>query len=201
MLDDLTGAIFTPDSPALRTAFICAVQSHNRYESSRFHIEPIIDVIDSNDPFRFTRQRKLLLHPVEAAAPPPCSDDSITWPLSICTTQSAFSWAEEYLLCSRRYLDLRSKLFFRTVGHSTCLCYTPALNWLSSTRPGHSQLRAPLHPPQHHRRILIITTTCWNSNRAFCTLSTTPFDTCDGLTLSICTIGRTVSTWFAFLHE
>uniref|UniRef100_A0AAN0LHA1 Glutamate receptor 1 n=1 Tax=Polyphagotarsonemus latus TaxID=1204166 RepID=A0AAN0LHA1_9ACAR len=55
------GAIFTPKDKALRSAFIYAVKAHNRFESSRFQIEPIIDVIDTNDAFRFTRQLCLQL--------------------------------------------------------------------------------------------------------------------------------------------
>ncbi|XP_015781324.2 glutamate receptor 1-like isoform X3 [Tetranychus urticae] len=50
------GGIFTPGSTELQSAFKYAISLHNKNESSRFQVEPITDVIDTNDPFRFNRQ-------------------------------------------------------------------------------------------------------------------------------------------------
>ncbi|XP_015794087.1 glutamate receptor 1-like isoform X1 [Tetranychus urticae] len=55
------GGIFTPGSTELQSAFKYAITLHNKNESSRFQVEPITDVIDTNDPFRFTRQMCLQL--------------------------------------------------------------------------------------------------------------------------------------------
>uniref|UniRef100_A0A158P4J4 Receptor ligand binding region domain-containing protein n=1 Tax=Tetranychus urticae TaxID=32264 RepID=A0A158P4J4_TETUR len=52
----LVWGIFTPGSTELQSAFKYAISLHNKNESSRFQVEPITDVIDTNDPFRFTRQ-------------------------------------------------------------------------------------------------------------------------------------------------
>ena len=80
-------------------------------QANRFHIEPIIDVIDSNDPFRFTRQRmtfKLVLRFCYFSF-------SLFSPnifLFISPPQSAFNSVAVFLLCSLQYRDLHSKRYF-----------------------------------------------------------------------------------------
>lgn len=52
------GAIFTKGNEEIQAAFRFALNAHNMNESSRFKVEPIIDILDRNDPYIVTRQRK-----------------------------------------------------------------------------------------------------------------------------------------------
>ncbi|XP_054167278.1 glutamate receptor 1-like [Oppia nitens] len=50
------GAIFTESNPEIQTVFKYAIHLHNSNESlSRFKVEPVIDVVDSDDPFKVSR--------------------------------------------------------------------------------------------------------------------------------------------------
>ena len=50
----LTGAILTENSLDLQNAFKYAIHLHNLNSSSKFKAEPVIDVVDSDDPFKVT---------------------------------------------------------------------------------------------------------------------------------------------------
>ncbi len=55
----MTGGIFTPGTEDLQTAFRYAIHLHNNNDSlNRFKVEPIIDIVDSDDPFKITKQCK-----------------------------------------------------------------------------------------------------------------------------------------------
>lgn len=50
----LTGAIFNEESSDLQNAFKYAIQVHNTNSTAKFKAEPIIDVVDIDDPFKVT---------------------------------------------------------------------------------------------------------------------------------------------------
>ncbi|XP_067134213.1 glutamate receptor 1-like isoform X2 [Centruroides vittatus] len=50
------GAIFTPGTEEMQTAFKYALYVHNSNDSqARFKVDPVIDVVESNDPFKIAR--------------------------------------------------------------------------------------------------------------------------------------------------
>lgn len=54
----ISGAIFTPGFEDIQTAFKFALYTHNQNESSEFQVEPLIHVVESDDPYLVTRQCK-----------------------------------------------------------------------------------------------------------------------------------------------
>lgn len=54
-----SGAIFTTATEDIQTAFRYALHVHNTNDSSsRFKVEPVVDVVDSDDPFKVSRACK-----------------------------------------------------------------------------------------------------------------------------------------------
>ena len=52
----ITGAIFTTGNDDIQSAFKYAIHLHNTNDSSaRFKVEAVVDVVDSDDPFKVSR--------------------------------------------------------------------------------------------------------------------------------------------------
>ena len=52
----ITGAIFTNTNEDIQTAFKYAIHLHNTNDSfARFKVEAVVDVVDSDDPFKVSR--------------------------------------------------------------------------------------------------------------------------------------------------
>lgn len=55
----IEGGIFSKTSLDLQTAFKFAIQSHNSNNNSKFRAEPVVDVVDLDNPFQVTNAREL----------------------------------------------------------------------------------------------------------------------------------------------
>ena len=52
------GAIFTPGFEDIHTAFRFALYTHNQNQSSEFQFQPVIKVVESDDPYLVTHHCK-----------------------------------------------------------------------------------------------------------------------------------------------
>lgn len=52
------GGIFSHGSRELQTAFKLAIQTHNSNNNSKFRADPVIDVVNLDDPFQVTNARE-----------------------------------------------------------------------------------------------------------------------------------------------